>query len=420
MDRILHSEHIHTAISQIAAASGNAKQALINEAMDHEPFVKVCKLALDPFITYGIKKVPEISGEGQSKMMGTDEFDLLDKLASRELTGNAAKEAIEKALKSLTPKSAELLTKIIKKDLVAGFSAKAVNKAAPGTIYTFECMLAHKFEEKRITFPIAVEPKYDGVRCLAMVKNDEVKFFSRTGKEYLNYEHIGVDLLTLLEKSGITEDWVFDGEAMAETFNETVGSARRSGGNALDSKYYYFESMSAKDFEEGNKLPHAKRRAAMNEMTGQNLEYDYIVKTPMIIAKNLDNIMDMYTRILGEGGEGVIVKPLRGLYQRKRSYDWLKIKDMNSADCVIRGTFEGEGTMVGTLGGFIVDFKDVEVRVGSGLTGAMRSLVWSDRGSVNGKMIEVQYHEVTPDGSLRHPRFIKFRDDKPLSDGPGV
>jgi len=26
--------------------------------------------------------------------------------------------------------------------------------------------------------------------------------------------------------------------------------------------------------------------------------------------------------------------------------------------------------------------------------------------------IEVEFHEVTPDGSLRHPRFVRFRDDK--------
>lgn len=27
-------------------------------------------------------------------------------------------------------------------------------------------------------------------------------------------------------------------------------------------------------------------------------------------------------------------------------------------------------------------------------------------------MIEVEFHEVTPDGSLRHSRFNRFRDDK--------
>jgi DNA ligase-1 len=418
MDKIYHSEHVHTAIEQIAQASGNAKQALINESVHHAPFVQFCKLALDPFITYGIKKVPEISGEGQSKMMGTDEFDLLDKLASRELTGNAAKEAIEKALKSLTPKSADLMTKIIKKDLVAGFSAKAVNKALPGTIYTFECMLAHKFEEKRITFPIAVEPKYDGVRCLAMVIGDEVKFFSRTGKEYLNYQHIGVELVAMLREAGITEDWVFDGEAMAKTFNETVGSARRTGEAALDSKYYFFESMSLKNFEQGDKRPHGVRRFEMNKL--KDLECDYILKTPMIIAEHMEDIMDMYNKILSEGGEGVIVKPLRGLYKRKRSHDWLKIKDTNSADCVITGFFEGEGAMKGTLGGFIVDFNGVEVRVGSGLDHHTRENVWKSPDLTVGLLIEVQYHEVTPDGSLRHPRFIKFRNDKPISDGPGV
>ena len=30
--------------------------------------------------------------------------------------------------------------------------------------------------------------------------------------------------------------------------------------------------------------------------------------------------------------------------------------------------------------------------------------------SVIGRLIEVKYHEITPDGSMRHPRFARVRD----------
>ena len=75
---------------------------------------------------------------------------------------------------------------------------------------------------------------------------------------------------------------------------------------------------------------------------------------------------------------------------------------------------------MGMLGGFIGNFNGVEVRVGSGLSDNDRVDFWGRREQIRGDLMEVEYHEVTPDGSLRHPRFARFRDDKPHSDGPGV
>jgi DNA ligase-1 len=64
------------------------------------------------------------------------------------------------------------------------------------------------------------------------------------------------------------------------------------------------------------------------------------------------------------------------------------------------------------LGGFIVDYKGKEVRVGSGFSDAERHDLWFSKHSQIGNIIEVKYHEVTPDGSLRHPVFGGFRYDK--------
>jgi len=49
-------------------------------------------------------------------------------------------------------------------------------------------MLAHKLDESRIDWakPVYMQPKLDGVRCL-FTKDGA---FSRTGKEFMNVEHI--------------------------------------------------------------------------------------------------------------------------------------------------------------------------------------------------------------------------------------
>lgn len=417
---IVSSDCVFMALEEIAATSGKAKDALVGEYLKSDIFKRVCCAALDPFITYGIKQVPEQETVDVG-CIGEEDWELLDKLASRELTGNAAKEAIIAAINVMTPESAIVFQRIIKKDLRAGFSAKSVNRAQPGTIYTFECMLAQKFEGKRISFPVAVEPKYDGVRAIAVVRNGTAKFFSRTGKEFLNYAHIGVELVQLLRDNGISESWVFDGEMMGEDFLETVGAAHRKGEAATGTNYYVFESMAASEFfsDKPSAREHLQRRIDLDGLFSHS-SVTLVKKTPSIQVSSEEEIFRVFLRILATGGEGVIVKPLNGRYVRKRSYDWLKIKDQLSVDAPIVGFFEGTGKFEGSLGGFTIKVDQTQVDVGSGLTDDLRSAIWADRDNYMGRMVEVQYHEKTPSGSLRHPRFIRFRDDKPVTDGLGV
>nr|WP_280137944.1 MULTISPECIES: hypothetical protein [unclassified Ensifer] len=96
------------------------------------------------------------------------------------------------------------------------------------------------------------------------------------------------------------------------------------------------------------------------------------------------------------------------------------------------------------LGGAIVDHKGVNVRIGGGWSSEDRDQLWEDwchdaailginpkvgfkpgwstdfetirrhahRFKFLGRMLEIEFNEVTPDGSLRHPRAVRFRDDK--------
>jgi DNA ligase-1 len=73
---------------------------------------------------------------------------------------------------------------------------------------------------------------------------------------------------------------------------------------------------------------------------------------------------------------------------------------------------EGTGKHAGKLGSFQVNYQGVEVQVGSGLTDELRERVWADKESFLGRTIEVRYQEVTPDGSLRFPTFVCFRNDR--------
>ena len=87
----------------------------------------------------------------------------------------------------------------------------------------------------------------------------------------------------------------------------------------------------------------------------------------------------------------------------------MKIKAEETLDLYVTGWEPGTGKYEGMIGALIVNHKGVPVNVGSGLSDTLRQ---EDPAEIVGRMIEVEYHEVTPDGSLRHPRFKRFRDDK--------
>lgn len=416
----MNSNEIYRVIETIAATpSKNAKQAIIERHKDDDAFINVIRIALNTFITFGVNAVPSrLATISDGKVFDESTEELLQKLSKRELTGNDARSAIHNEIQALTPESAELLTRILKKDLRAGFSASTVNKAIPGTIPTFDCMLAEKFDAKRIkTWPQIAEPKLDGVRVLAFVntREEEVHFMSRSGKEFTTFDHIKKDLVAIGWHNGI-EEFVFDGEMISGDFNKTVGDVRRKSEQAVDAEFFVFDVIRIEAFTSEDKGGHVEsgtyteRREALEKIF-RNVDASIPVKlNKRYLVGSVAEIEAIYTNVRNQGLEGLIIKDPKALYHRRRNVAWMKIKNEESVDVEIVGYEEGTGKAEGSLGAFIIDYKGKSVNVGSGLTDEQRRDFWDTKVSLIGRIIEVEFHEETPDGSLRHPRFVRFRD----------
>lgn len=63
-------------------------------------------------------------------------------------------------------------------------------------------------------------------------------------------------------------------------------------------------------------------------------------------------------------------------------------------------------------GGIVIDFHGVHVRVGSGLSDVQRAIFFQDSTEIIGQTVEVACQEITPAGSMRHPRLKAIRRDK--------
>ena len=123
------------------------KQAILEAAIDDglEEFFDGLRMALNPLHTFGVKQVPIKKGDGQG-LPWTAFVELQGKLATRELTGHAARDAIQLAMDVATEEQWNgWYRRILIKDMRAGFSESTVNKVvkkkdkAHWGIPLFEC-----------------------------------------------------------------------------------------------------------------------------------------------------------------------------------------------------------------------------------------------------------------------------------------
>jgi len=459
-------------IEQIAAeGSRNGKEALLAKLLESEMGRFVVKWAYDPFITYGIKPTRHASNLGEKlefEINGVES--VLTKLAQRELTGNAAADVVATCLKASDEAANELLWRILNKDLRCGIAESTIQKVMPDLIPVFAVMRAHHYEEKRIkSWPQVVEPKLDGYRFTFLCRNGNGGFFTRSGKRAPAAEHLVEPMIetalralqannhrelcsTLSTRPGDLAryarqdlNFMVDGEmTVNDNFAET-GALRRTSEVAKDALFNVFDLMSYADFDATGSVgkPYMERRNLVAAFVS-HADDTIITKTPRYLVNSHQEIHDLYAKFQARGLEGAMVKDPNGLYDKKKSYGWLKIKAEETEDLPIIGFYNGE---VGkdnekTTGGIILDRRGVSVRVGGGLSAELREELWQlwqhDAKAIGihdphvgfkpgfdltvdeipegmkllGRLVEVEYHEVTPDGSLRHPRFKRFRDDK--------
>jgi len=276
------------------------------------------------------------------------------------------------------------------------------------------CMLAQPYDQKRVKqWPVAVEPKLDGFRLLVVIEpgiygqaDTTVSFLSRSGKAFTSLEHLRPAFVELGEQVGAR--MILDGEVTSGSFKETSSSIRRKSVQATDAVFTVFDG-----FFMGSECGQYITRRTRVEKWVLSMHSDKVQMSLMTTAQNEEEVLDLYAQSRIHGHEGIIVKDLLAPYEYKRSYAWMKIKGYESADLKIVHVEEGTGKHAGRMGAVHVSLGIGEgrcVSVGTGFSDQLREDIWNNRVDMIGRIIEVGYHEKTPDGSLRHPRFIRFRD----------
>jgi DNA ligase-1 len=405
------------------------KEAIIEAQSDNVELFEGFNLALSPFITFGVKKVPSHGGPDGQGLPWVAFKELCELLRTRKLTGDDARSAIELALSASTQRQwNDWYRRILIKDLRCGVSEKTVNKIKKNAVPLFECMLAHDGanHEKKITGKKLIEPKLDGVRVITIIDAEArtVTMYSRNGKVLENFVHITSALESNIDD--FERSIVLDGEMVSSSFQALMKQVhRKSDVQSEDARLMLFDILPLREFQKGKSVMGQKRRS--NLLRSMKPLFDKIGMIDIIpqIEVDLDTgVGEMQFRqynkdAIESGFEGIMIKDLEAVYECKRSVSWLKQKPFIEVSLKIVGTEEGTGKNQGRLGAIICegedDGKTISVNVGSGFTDDQRTEFWMGKEDIIGQIVEIRAdaatinQDSTETWSLRFPRFLRFR-----------
>lgn len=424
-------------------------------------FFEGAKMAYDNLLVFNIKKVPEVQitdpDEDFTPTFNFSKFrGLAKKLRDRELTGNAAREAVDEAALESDPDDWNYwFRRILIKDLRCGITEKTVNTiidefsnsgktAKVDKVQKHEVMAAETVQEGKedeLTGEWLADIKCDGMRLTSFldVETGTVKMLTRSGHEKDNFPDIKAALARLTKK--IPGSIVLEGEVMAGNNDfQTLSTQINRKDNVNTKGYYYavFDILSMKDFETG-KFVHTQeeRHNVLIEMVPLiqqecGLEVRVLPKKRLNLntKKGHEEMARMLKESLQNGGDGLMLKDPKGVYEKKRSKYWMKLKPYVDVTVKITGFYEGEGKNKGRLGGVIGEgndldprsntYKNIKTECGGGWSDELREDIWKNQKAYLGRLIEVRGLDFTQDKkrkanddtwAIRHPRFRGFRDD---------
>lgn len=436
--------HVVQFISEMMSSNKrNDKKSIIYGYREDKVITDFLWWMYNPYVTFGItgKRALAIAPLGCAE--SSDIFTLFRALADRAITGNKALAAVHfymnKAVndvydsckgKYTAEELFSIFSDIFDRNLKLGVDATTVNDVIPGLIPVFEVALAFdikknsKFKERIDKEPYLIMRKLDGVRCLTVIRNHEIKFYSRTGNEFTSLSN----LRTALQPFATTnDDCVLDGELCViddsgkEDFKAAVSQIKRKNYTMENAHYKIFDFMTYNEFVgEKKSLPYYMRLTnVMKRFSGMSPAYSVIGA----VRYTEENLAKAQVVVEKKGYEGLILRAAEMPYQSGRTSDLLKVKKFSSAEYVIEDILPTEmnmknidGTMspVRCMGSLIIRHKGNPVGVGSGFTLEQRLEFLRNKDEYIGRTITVKFFEETKDAygnpSLRFPIFVGFRD----------
>lgn len=282
--------------------------------------------------------------------------------------------------------------------------------------------------------------KWDGVRCVAHLKDRVVKLYSRQGGDLTKTFPEVTSSLTENVNWDTFDEVFLDGEIFATTDGNTpdfkttlsrcaVSSQTKASlyADRNPAKFVIFDTF----YGEEDGRPYIERLMHIEEIV-----------TPNDISKKIrsfDNLEELTALVKASRLEGVVGRDLSGTYRSGERCEIMRWKQISTVDAMIFGYEKGSGIKEKGLGSFLVAAPEgfgwrFIGKVSSGFSDAELKEILSDLEEVGqtptidgyepdlshtfvkpGAIIEISHLGYEETGFLRNPSFVRRRKDKELS-----
>ncbi len=288
------------------------------------------------------------------------------------------------------------------------------------------------------------EPKWDGMRCIAYLKDGKVELQNRNlrnvTKSYPELETIANNVksnrVVLDGEIVILDKGLPSFELLQYRFGANNPIQIRMLSRKTPTTYIVFDllHLNGQDLVNGSLIDRRQKLAKIVSNGPHMLLSQYVSTHGKSYFKNA----------LKLGFEGAMAKKADSAYQiGTRSEDWLKLKQVKTLDCIVAGYTVGAGLRSSSFGALVLAAYERNGKlihlgnVGTGFTDALirrlmkllKSLQTKTK-TVPGEVkapapvkwvkpqlvVEVGYMNMTRDRKLRLPRFERFRFDKTPSE----
>jgi|APSaa5957512493_1039668.scaffolds.fasta_scaffold01198_12 DNA ligase-1 len=237
-----------------------------------------------------------------------------------------------------------------------------------------------------------VQHKYDGHRCLITKQKGKVFAYSRNGKILSSISHI-------VKSLDLSEGMTLDGELYSHgTPLQTITSwIKREQEATINLLYHAYDLVSP--------LPFKERFALLEEIT-QSSSTVFAVDTQGVSSE--EQVKEHFLKSRKQGYEGSILRwGNEGYAYGKRSKYLVKIKRAMEDEFVVLDVLPSkDGWGILECGN-----EDTTFRVPAPGGICEKEKILKDKCRYIGKLITVEYANLTPDGVPFHPVAMRFRED---------